>query len=297
MARAFRVGMVMTWVTVAAAAHTQASTWIAKGVGDEALAALHKPVSFEFVDTALSDVVAFLRDQTGVGFVLDPTGLESLGIEVSEPVSIAVKEIELKLALDLILSRFDMDYLVRGDLIVITDSEQARERQETRVYPVLDLVQLDIGDGQRAWLIEEMIEVVQESVDPTCWEVGGGDSTISFVPATGAFAIRASQPTHRQIAEFFEMVRSSRTSAEGYSKEAGVESMSSLHAQLVEEMARLDREQKSASRPPTLEDRREKAMTETAEAEAERAKIELEKAKLELEQKKPRNGEKGAESK
>lgn len=281
-----RVAFVLTGLTWVLPACCAPPTSLAKGEGAQAVAVLRKPVSLEFVDTPLSDVVAYLREYAGVGILLESRGLEHVGLEDSEPITMEAKEIELALALELILSPLELDYQVRGDLILITDSEQTRNRLETRLYPVLDLVQGDTGDGKRAWFIDELIDVVQRSVDPGSWSDAGGSCTITFVPATGAFAIYASQPAHRRLSDLFEMIRASGRLTDSESKEVGIESRSRLYADLIEERSRREALRKEPLRSLTCEERREIALTETAEAQAARAKIELESAKLALEQSK-----------
>jgi tetratricopeptide (TPR) repeat protein len=101
---------------------------------------LAKPVSFDFKETPLSDVVRFVRDLTGVNVVLDAVALDAAGVDPEEPVTLALTDVPLKSALKLILGPLDLSYLVRDDVLFLTSREEAESLLETKVYYVADLV-------------------------------------------------------------------------------------------------------------------------------------------------------------
>src|SRR5262245_38666335 len=53
-------------------------------------AKLTDPVTLEFVETPLGDVIAFLKDYTGVNIVLDRAALDEVGVSSDTPISIHV---------------------------------------------------------------------------------------------------------------------------------------------------------------------------------------------------------------
>ena len=105
---------------------------------------LNETVSAEFVDAALSDVITFYQDTTGINFVIFANVLGEEGLTTDEPVNITVENISLKTALDLILDPLGLSYVADRDVVIITSRSHAEDMLKTRVYPVGDLCQTPI---------------------------------------------------------------------------------------------------------------------------------------------------------
>lgn len=105
---------------------------------------LNETVTAEFVDAALSDVITFYQDSTGINFVIFANDLGQDGLTTDEPVNISVENISLKTALDLVLEPIDLTYVLDRDVVKITTRGRAEDMLKTRVYPVGDLCQTPI---------------------------------------------------------------------------------------------------------------------------------------------------------
>ncbi|QDT18842.1 hypothetical protein [Gimesia chilikensis] len=105
---------------------------------------LNETVTAEFVDAALSDVITFYQDSTGINFVIFANDLGQDGLTTDEPVNISVENISLKTALDLVLEPIGLTYVLDRDVVKITTRAKAEEMLKTRVYPVGDLCQTPI---------------------------------------------------------------------------------------------------------------------------------------------------------
>ncbi len=105
---------------------------------------LNETVTAEFVDAALSDVITFYQDSTGINFVIFANDLGQDGLTTDEPVNISVENISLKTALDLVLEPIGLTYVLDRDVVKITTRAKAEEMLKTRVYPVGDLCQAPI---------------------------------------------------------------------------------------------------------------------------------------------------------
>ena len=101
---------------------------------------LSEPVSFNFLDTPLEDVAAFLRQYVGVNVILDKRGLSEANVDVDEPVTLQLDGISFKSALKLILDDLDLTYVIEDEVLKITSKISAEGKFTTRVYPVLDLI-------------------------------------------------------------------------------------------------------------------------------------------------------------
>lgn len=102
--------------------------------------ALTRPVSFDFQETPLSDVIDFLREYAGINIVLDQNGLDEVQVDADTPVTLQLEQVTLKSALNLILKQFELTYMIRDEVLLITSETQASEELITKVYPVADLV-------------------------------------------------------------------------------------------------------------------------------------------------------------
>jgi general secretion pathway protein D len=94
---------------------------------------LRTPVSLQFTNAPLSEVMGYLAKLAEVNLHLDPKGLAEEGVTTDTPVTINLpSEIMLKSALNLILDPLHLSYVIKDEVLKVT-SEQMRDGQ---VYPV-----------------------------------------------------------------------------------------------------------------------------------------------------------------
>ncbi|MEK6621154.1 MAG: hypothetical protein AABZ13_01595, partial [Planctomycetota bacterium] len=93
--------------------------------------ALNTIISFEFIDTPLKDVVAFVREKTNTNMIVDP---EAGGA----PITLKLNNVPLKTAFRYLLPK-GYEYVIEGDIFHVY-----RQKMELRVYDVRDiLINLD----------------------------------------------------------------------------------------------------------------------------------------------------------
>jgi len=81
---------------------------------------LSRPVSLDFAETPVTDVVAYLHDRFGINMMLDPDAVEGEG----PLITLKVEDMPLGKALDIMLRRFArLDYVVREDGLFISGKE------------------------------------------------------------------------------------------------------------------------------------------------------------------------------
>lgn len=117
-----------------------------KGEGNKTLAdKLQQRLDVEFVETPLKDVIDFLRDTTGIQFVLNQKRMEEAGVNIDAAVTKNFKQIRLSTFLDLMLDELELVYVERDEeLIIITTREDAAATMVVRVYDCRDLLELAI---------------------------------------------------------------------------------------------------------------------------------------------------------
>ncbi|MBI3321210.1 MAG: hypothetical protein HYZ91_02955, partial [Candidatus Omnitrophica bacterium] len=107
-----------------------ASQLLAGGADPAMVARLREPISFEFNEVALSDVLEFIADAAGVSIIPSP----KLDLKTRR-VSLRVKELPLEQAIKYLAKTLSLGYRVEQDAILIaTPEEFSNEPLETRVF-------------------------------------------------------------------------------------------------------------------------------------------------------------------
>lgn len=156
--------------------------------------ALNTIISFEFIDTSLEDVIAFIREKTNINMVFDAdTG--------HVPITLRLNEVSVKTALNYLLPK-GYEYLVEGDILHIY-----KQKMELRVYDVRDILinlddkeplefditaatssQLSMTRGESVRVrdpserVLDLIEMLVTAIEPSSWSANAG---IIGNPTTG----------------------------------------------------------------------------------------------------------------
>ncbi len=91
----------------------------------------------------LNDVLKVIADEYDIPIVFDKAALEEVSISSDSEVSIDVRNITLKSALNILFKEpglEDLTYVIDDEVLLITTKEKANETLKVKVYPVADLV-------------------------------------------------------------------------------------------------------------------------------------------------------------
>ncbi|HZZ73019.1 MAG TPA: hypothetical protein VFE24_12265 [Pirellulales bacterium] len=135
--------------------------------------ALKQKVSLDFKETSLIDVLGYLSDKAHVQIVLDPRALTDASIAADQSISVRVKNVTLKSALDLALSQVKNDptYVIRDEVLLITSHARAAKWMVTRVYPLDHLAKTDV----------DFPTLLKAHVAPLSWDTAGGYGSVNVV--------------------------------------------------------------------------------------------------------------------
>lgn len=98
-------------------------------------------VSVKFTNRPLGEVLSDLRAMTGVPIVIDDRALSAVRVTTETPVNLQLQDsIALKSALNIILERLELTYVIENDVLSITSLEAKRSKVYPRTYRVTDLV-------------------------------------------------------------------------------------------------------------------------------------------------------------
>ncbi len=109
----------------------------------EALDNPKKPAELDVIETPLTDVIDLLKVKYNIPIQLDNKALTEAAIAPDLPVTKNIKGVSLRSALRLLLRDYDLTYVIRDEVLLITTkaaAENVENYGSTKVYPVADLV-------------------------------------------------------------------------------------------------------------------------------------------------------------
>ncbi len=169
---------------------------------------LEQKVDVWFADEKLSALVELGR-QYSVPIALDRRAFDDAGIGEDLSFSFTAEGVRLRSALAHILRDFDLTWMVRDDLLMITTVEEAESYLVTRIYDVRDLVEYWRDETGVTADTDSLIEIVTTTIAPTTWDEVGGPGSVGDYQAGTKVALVVSQTlaVHAEIVRLFASLR------------------------------------------------------------------------------------------
>jgi len=105
--------------------------------------AMGKKISFDFVETPLQDVIAFISSLTDVTIVLDAEAIR----DEAPTVTLRVNDMRLEAALNWVLKLVNLKYTLKDEAVFVSKPERIHDKPVLRMYDVTDLT-IDIKNFQ-----------------------------------------------------------------------------------------------------------------------------------------------------
>jgi hypothetical protein len=203
---------------------------------------LEQYIEADFVDTPLTDVLAFLAEKTQVETYVHRASLADNGVSLDALVSIKLKKVRGDMLLELVLQQVGgLDYVLRDGIAVITTVESLDIASEVKAYPVADLLKLHgarpepadgsfgglpgaspmapggeeaggfgggfapVSDGHTPNNVAQLIRVISSTVAPDTWQDMGGNGTITYYG--DMLVVRQNARTHREVEKVLKLLR------------------------------------------------------------------------------------------
>lgn len=196
---------------------------------------------FDFQDIELENVFVYLQDVSQVNLVVNWNALEQAGILRDTPVTLRLSNVSVETALKEILavvgSIVPLDYVIDEGVVRISTQDNLATNVFTKVYQIRDLIHprhqtlegtlsVEIATGEpsgaqsdtggagtadedetsRQELIDGLVELIQEAIDPESWRDNGG--TLGYLEEfNGALIVTQTPEAHRRIDELFVELR------------------------------------------------------------------------------------------
>jgi hypothetical protein len=176
----------------------------------------------EFQDTALSEVVDFLRSEYGIEIQLDLESLKQIERSPEDPISANLRNISVGSALRLMLRQLNLTYFISDEVLMICAEEEALTRLVVAVYPVGDILAIkeghesvvdENGDKNNKPGVEDidgLIDVIISTVASDSWvENGGPEAEIRSIQP-GLLVVSQTPDVHEQIRHLLAALRQAK---------------------------------------------------------------------------------------
>jgi len=169
--------------------------------------ALSQKDTFDFADFPLSGFIAELREKYGLNVAIDQRALMEKGIDAQSPISIKLRNVSIRSALELAIRPLGLNWTIYSEAIVVSTPAGIQDMQFTKVYDITDLTSVTDGEGKTWDEPDALVDLITSSVAPATWGGQGGRGTIQLVSAGAARVLvvtqdyRAQRQADRLLAE------------------------------------------------------------------------------------------------
>jgi len=170
------------------------------------LKTLNSVMSVDYAKKAFRDVIDDLNERTGQAIILSDESLKEAMVEYDDPVTFKAKKVTVRTILKKVLADRGLTYILKDGTIQVVTPQKARETLVARSYPVGDLASsLDMRFPpllrrlQMLQNVAQLVDLIQNSIEPSSWQANGGPGTISFYEPTMSLVIRQTAEMHYQL--------------------------------------------------------------------------------------------------
>lgn len=162
----------------------------------------------DFEGMPLEEVVDFLQAEYKIPIQLDIRALDDVGLSPDEQVSINVRNISLKSALRLVLDRYELTYVIRDEVLMITTPEEAEIQFRVCVYDVSDIFPKQALDRRpRSGAdFNPLVDILTYCIAYDTWAENGGAGYVRPLPP-GLLVISQTQAVHEEIGALLAAIR------------------------------------------------------------------------------------------
>ena len=171
--------------------------------------ALNEKTSLEFQGVPLNDALEFIADKHHIMIQIDNSAFKAVGMDPTTlPITLSVKDISLRSALNLLLSQYDISSVIKDEMLLFTTKAKADSMFETRLYDVRDLILRD-NDANATPDFDSLVAAIRSTVSPQSWDSAGGQGSLATFSDNGILRLVVWQnhDGHDQIEKLLEQLR------------------------------------------------------------------------------------------
>ena len=186
----------------------------------EQLAATHVPIDFT---GKVADIIDLFSKTFALNVKLDWDALAAIGINKEAPIALTATDITAAAALEQTIDQLGHAekhalYFLRAGTIIISTADAIHDSSLSRVYNIRDLIEApatvpvatSVSLATPEQLIQQVIDIIQENVDPDSWRSLGGH-TGDIQQCANTLLITNTPIHHKEIAGLLVELREIRT--------------------------------------------------------------------------------------
>lgn len=175
---------------------------------------LLKPVTLDFQDAKLRDVLVQIRRTININLAVDESSLAEEGRSMTDLISIQVSEISARSALKLVLEPLGLTYIVQDEVVVVTNRVRAKGELVQVTYPVAHIFPVPPDQKSTEATLPEkngaalmgLRELILKTISPDSWEECGGKGSIKVFPTTDGLVVRQTKDVHAEIVDLLQQI-------------------------------------------------------------------------------------------
>lgn len=158
-----------------------------------------------FRETPLSEVARTLSMRHDVPIQIDRRSLEDVGLAEDVLITGRLDAGPLGVGLRRVLRPFDLDWVLRDEVLLITTKHEAESALVVKFYPVRDLIEHadDLDDTAVAGRWDALHEAITSRVAPRSWETCGGLE----MPSNQVLVVVQTQENHEALTALLATLR------------------------------------------------------------------------------------------
>jgi hypothetical protein len=181
----------------------------------------------EYNEQPFNEIISMLQDEYELPILIDQKALEAVAISLDAPVTINLRNMSLRSALNLILRQPALDglvYTIDNEVLMITTEDYANDRLVVAVYRVDELVkdEVNYAPGQPG-PYSPLVQVITSCVANHTWAINGsGEGQIHLMPP-GILVVSQTKQVHAEVEALLGKLVSVRSNMEQAEEPATVE--------------------------------------------------------------------------
>jgi len=169
------------------------------------LKTLNKTLSVEFKGDKFEDVINYLQKATDQPIIVDRAAMQEANVTYDGTTVNLKMTSTTRSVLKKMLAEVGLTYVIKDETIYVTTPARAKDLMTIRTYYVGDLISGDPRFGlvgsrlQMNQQVNQLLVLIQQTVDPDSWEYRNGPGAITFDPVTMTFVVRQSAEVHYML--------------------------------------------------------------------------------------------------
>lgn len=176
-------------------------------------AVLDQPLEhpLEVLEVPLNQVMQQIQETYDIPVVFDTAALDAAASSPEVEVTINIRSVSLRSALELMLKGVeDLTYVVDDEVLLITTKDEANKRLEIRFYRVDDL-RGNEAEGFSPYVedrgFQKLVDAIQATVEHDSWAANGTGEGEAVVLEPGVLIVTQTARVQEQIGEFLASLR------------------------------------------------------------------------------------------